>query len=96
MEHRSAGFRRLSDGAAGRRKLQQIAVSDVAGFAAEVIAGPEEFAGQHIDIASEERTGTEAAAILGRASGREIKYLEIPLEQTRAGSEDLAARRPPE
>lgn len=72
------------------RKLQQIAVADVAGFAAEVIAKPEEFTTQRIDIASDERTGTEAAAILARASGREMKYLEISLEQIRAGNEDLA------
>lgn len=72
------------------RKLQQIAVADVAGFAAEVIAKPEEFTTQRIEIASDELTGAEAAAVLGRASGREMKYLEIPLEQVRAGNEDLA------
>ena len=72
------------------RTLQQITVADVAGFAAEVIARPAEFAGQRIDIASDERTGTEAAAVLGSASGREITYREIPLEQMRAGGEDLA------
>ena len=72
------------------RKLQQIAVADVAGFAAEVIAKPEEFTTPRIDLASDERTGTEAAAILARASGREMKYLEISLEQIRAGNEDLA------
>jgi len=72
------------------RTLQQIAVADVAGFAAEVMAHPAEFAGQRIDIASDERTGTEAAAVLGRASGREMRYREIPLEQVRAGNEDLA------
>ncbi|HSE53206.1 MAG TPA: NmrA/HSCARG family protein [Gemmatimonadales bacterium] len=72
------------------RKLQQIAVGDVAGFAAEVIARPEEFGEKRIDIASDERTGAEAAAALASASGRELKYLEIPLEQVRAGNEDLA------
>jgi len=72
------------------RKLQQIAVADVAGFAAEVIARPEEFAEKRIDIASDERTGVEAAAVLGGASGREMKYLAVPLEQVRAGNEDLA------
>ena len=72
------------------RMLQQIAVADVAGFAALVIARPEEFAGQRIDIASDERTGAEAAAALGSASGREIEYREIPLQQVRAGNEDLA------
>jgi len=71
------------------RKLQQIAVADIAGFAAEVVARPEEFAGQRIDIASDEHTGTEAAATLSRASGREMKYLEVSLEQIRAGNEDL-------
>ena len=72
------------------RKLQQIAVADVAGFAAEVIAKPEEFTTQRIDIASDERTGAEAAAVLGRASGREMKYLEVSLEQIRATNDDLA------
>lgn len=72
------------------RKLQHITVADVAGFAAEVIAGPEGFAGQRIDIASDERTGAETAAILGRASGREIRYIEVPLEQLRQGNDDLA------
>ena len=72
------------------RKLQQITVADVAGFAAEVIANPEEFTTQRIDIASDERTGAEAAAVLGHASGRKMKYLEIPMEQVRAGNEDLA------
>lgn len=72
------------------RTLQQIAVADVAGFAAEVITKPEEFATRRIDIASDERTGTDAAAILGRVSGREMKYFEVSLEQIRAGNEDLA------
>jgi uncharacterized protein YbjT (DUF2867 family) len=72
------------------RKLQQIAVADVAGFAAEVIAKPDEFTTQRIDIASDERTGAEAAAVLASASGRRMQFLEIPLEQVRAGNEDLA------
>ena len=72
------------------RQLQQIAVADIAGFAAEVIARPDEFAGQRIDIASDEHTGTEAAAMVVSASGHEMTYVEVPLEQVRAGSEDLA------
>lgn len=72
------------------RQLQQIAVADIAGFAAEVIARPDEFTGQRIDIASDEHTGAEAAAIVANASGHEMTYVEVPLDQVRAGSEDLA------
>ena len=72
------------------RQLQQIAVADIGGFAAEVIARPDEFAGERIEIASDEHTGTEAAAIVANASGHEMTYVEVPLEQVRAESEDLA------
>jgi len=72
------------------RRLQQIAIADIAAFTAEVIARPAEFAKQRIDIASDERTGAEAAALVAKASGRAMNYFEVPLEQVRAGSEDLA------
>lgn len=55
-----------------------------------MLARPDEFAGQRIDIASDEHTGTEAAAIVANASGHEMTYVEVPLEQVRAGSDDLA------
>jgi uncharacterized protein YbjT (DUF2867 family) len=72
------------------RRLQQIAVADIARFTAEVIARPDEFSGVRIDIASDELTGAEAAAIVTRTSGRKVSYVEVPLEQVRAASEDLA------
>jgi uncharacterized protein YbjT (DUF2867 family) len=72
------------------RKLQQVAIADIAEFTAEVITRPREFAGQRIDIASDDITGTEMAAIVSRASGRQFNYVEVPLEQVRAGSEDMA------
>ena len=72
------------------RKLQQIALADIAGFAALVLERREPFLRQRIDLASDERSGAEVAEILSRVLGRRIEYVELPLEAVRAGSEDQA------
>ena len=72
------------------RKLQQIALADLAGFAALVLERRDEFLGKRIDIASDERSGREVAEIMSRVIGRPIDYVELPLETVRAQSEDLA------
>ena len=61
------------------RKLQQIAVDDVARFVALVIEKPAEFIGQRIAIAGDELTGIEMAATLARILGRPLTYEEQPL-----------------
>src|SRR3712207_7959152 len=48
-----------------------------------VLENREEFVGRRVDIASDELTGEEVAEILTRATGREIEYVELPLEQVR-------------
>ncbi|MDQ3910947.1 MAG: NmrA/HSCARG family protein [Actinomycetota bacterium] len=65
------------------RPLQQIALSDIAAFTALVLENREEFAGRRVDIASDELAGEELAEVLMRATGREIAYVELPLEQVR-------------
>ena len=70
------------------RKLQQVALADIAGFAALVLERREPFLGRRIDLASDERSGAEVAEILSRVLGRRIEYVELPLEAVRAGSED--------
>jgi uncharacterized protein YbjT (DUF2867 family) len=72
------------------RKLQQTAVADIAGFAALVIDRGGPFFGRRINIASDERSGHEMAAILSDVIGRNVAYVEVPLDAVRAGSEDLA------
>jgi len=65
------------------RPLQQIAVSDIAAFAALVLESREEFVGRRVDIASDELAGEEVAEVLTRVTGREIHYVELPIEQVR-------------
>jgi uncharacterized protein YbjT (DUF2867 family) len=72
------------------RKLQQIAVSDIAAFAAFVMERTDRFADRAFDIASDEITGEEAARALTHALGREISYVRLPMETIRKTSEDMA------
>jgi uncharacterized protein YbjT (DUF2867 family) len=72
------------------RPLQQVALADLASFVALVVEEREPFLGRRIDLASDEVTGAEQAKILSQASGREIGYVELPLEQVRSFSEDVA------
>jgi uncharacterized protein YbjT (DUF2867 family) len=50
----------------------------------------EEFLGKRFDIASDEVTGSRAAEIISRLSGRKIEYVELPIAQLRAANEDYA------
>lgn len=52
--------------------LQQVAIADLAMFAAIAIERPGELAGQRIAIASDELTAGDAAEILSRVTGREF------------------------
>jgi uncharacterized protein YbjT (DUF2867 family) len=72
------------------RSLQQIAVADIGEFVAAVIARRDTVFGRRFDIAGDELTGEEAAAILSKATGREIHYEGFPSEVLRAQSEDMA------
>jgi uncharacterized protein YbjT (DUF2867 family) len=74
----------------GDRQLQQIAVSDIGNFAAMVIEQPERFAGQRVDLGSDELDGNEQAQILSEVLGREIRFHEVSLEAVRQESEEMA------
>jgi uncharacterized protein YbjT (DUF2867 family) len=75
---------------AASRSLQQIAVADIGAFVAAVIERGDSVFGRRFDIAGDELTGQEAAAILRRATGREIHYEGFPPHVLRAQNEDLA------
>ncbi|MGH3386982.1 MAG: NmrA/HSCARG family protein [Nocardioidaceae bacterium] len=72
--------------------LQQVAVADLAAFAALVIEQPERFAGTRVELASVEVTGAELAAALSVALDRNVRFAEVPLDAFRnPGMEDMLA-----
>jgi uncharacterized protein YbjT (DUF2867 family) len=71
------------------RKLQQTALTDIAGFAALVLERGEPFFGKRVNIASDELSGGEMTAILSDVVGHGIEYVEVPLDGVMAQSEDL-------
>ncbi|MDB4912283.1 MAG: NmrA-like family protein [Gemmatimonadetes bacterium] len=72
------------------RRLRQIAVADIAQFAALIIERRESFLGKRIEIASDELTLATAAAAISKASGRRIEYTALPIDAVRQHNEDLA------
>ena len=72
------------------QKLQQIAVADIANFAALVLENRDRFLGKRFDIASDDLTGLQAADILSRVTGRKIEFFEVPIEAVRSQSADYA------
>jgi uncharacterized protein YbjT (DUF2867 family) len=70
--------------------LQQSALENIAEFFALVLEGRNSFLGKRIDITSDELTGEQAAKVLSDELRRKISYVQVPLEQIRQASEDLA------
>jgi uncharacterized protein YbjT (DUF2867 family) len=52
------------------RPVQQVAIANVAAFAALVLEHPGDFVGQRVEIASDELTAADAALALSRVAGR--------------------------
>ncbi len=73
------------------KPLALIAAADIGAFAAYVLTHRNSFAGKRIDIASDELTGPEIAAVLGTALARPLRYEEAPIEVAERYSPDLAA-----
>jgi uncharacterized protein YbjT (DUF2867 family) len=90
LDLRSVRNGRLALPLPATRKLQQTALADIASVAALVLERGEPFLGKRINIASDELSGSEMAAILSDVAGRSVAYVEVPLDRVRAGSEDLA------
>ncbi|MGW0884767.1 NmrA/HSCARG family protein [Streptomyces sp. NPDC002671] len=73
------------------RPLTLIPATDIGAFAALALQHRDVFTGQRIDIASDERTPAEIAAILATATGGPIAHQQVPLHAVRTRSADLAA-----
>ena len=72
------------------RKLAQVAVEDIGAAAVTALEQPERFAGTRYDLAGDELTSAEAAAILARVTGRPFSHFRVPLEMIRqTGGDDL-------
>ena len=70
--------------------LQQIAVQNIGAFAAAIVERRESVFGHRYDIAGDELSGEESAAILSEVTGRNIQYESFPPDALRAQSEDMA------
>jgi uncharacterized protein YbjT (DUF2867 family) len=71
--------------------LQMIAVSDIGKYGALAFERHAELNGKALDIAGDQLTMPETAKILSRASGREITFVPVPIEEVRKFSTDYAA-----
>lgn len=69
------------------RTLQLIAVEDIGRFCAQVFEQRENFLGQRLELAGDELDGRQAATLLSRALGREIRPVALPLSSFPADGE---------
>jgi uncharacterized protein YbjT (DUF2867 family) len=70
--------------------LQMVAVADIGRYGAWAFEQPQKVHGRAIDIAGDELTMPAAAVILGRAMGREVRFVQVPIEEVRKFSDDFA------
>lgn len=69
--------------------LQMIAVDDIGAFVASAFDQPGKWRGRAVDIAGDELSMTKIAEAFSRASGREVRYNQVPWDEfeQRAGHE---------
>ena len=60
--------------------LQMVTNDDLGHAAAVAIANPEEFVGESIDLAGDERSLVETAEILTEVTGRDVEAVHVPIE----------------
>lgn len=71
-------------------KLQMVAVDDIGRVGARAFTDAAGMNGREIEIAGDAATMVQAAAVLSKALGREIRFVEYPIEAVREQSEDMA------
>jgi uncharacterized protein YbjT (DUF2867 family) len=69
--------------------LQQVALADLASFAALVIERAEEFAGRRLPLASDELSGERAAAAIERVTGRQLRADPLAVDELPPGLQAL-------
>jgi uncharacterized protein YbjT (DUF2867 family) len=71
------------------RKLQMLAVDDLAHFVAAAFEYPFDYIGKELDIAGDEMTMTEAAKVFTRVIGGTVRYVEWSAENTWSANQDI-------
>ena len=80
----------LAVGIRPETELQMVAVKDIGQYGAWAFENHAALNGRAIDIAGDELTMPETAAVLSRAAGREIRFVQVPIEEVRKFSDDFA------
>lgn len=81
---------KLAVGLKPETKLQMIAVDDIGKFGLKAFEEYEKMNGAELEIAGDQHTMPETAGILGRAMGKRIEFVEVPIEEVRKWSADYA------
>jgi uncharacterized protein YbjT (DUF2867 family) len=71
--------------------LQMVAVADIGRFARLACERAKQMNGMALDLAGDSLRMTEAAAILGEAAGREVRFVQRDIEEVRVRSSDRAS-----
>jgi uncharacterized protein YbjT (DUF2867 family) len=71
-------------------KLQMVAVNDIGRVGARAFSDAAKLSGRAIEIAGDEVTMAQAAAVLSKSLGRDIQFVEYPITAVREQSEDMA------
>jgi uncharacterized protein YbjT (DUF2867 family) len=71
-------------------KLQMIAVADIGQYGKGAFERHEQLAGKAFDLAGDELTMPQTAAIIGKVAGRPVKHVPTPIGEVRKASEDYA------
>ena len=69
--------------------LQMIDVTDIGQYGALAFTDPR-FKNLELDIAGDQKTMPETAAIMAKAMGKPLEYMRIPMSEVRKNSEDFA------
>ena len=71
-------------------RLQMLAVDDIGAFVALAFSRPDEYIGKGFELAGDELTMPQAAAIFARVTGRPVGFVEQPLEELASFSPEMA------
>ena len=74
-----------------RRELQQVSIAEVADLAALAIEQRDRFLGARIEVASHSIAAQRMVQVLSQATGRDVTYREVPLDDARAQMGDDVA-----
>jgi uncharacterized protein YbjT (DUF2867 family) len=80
----------LAMGIKPETRLQMIAVRDIGQYGGWAFERHAELNGRGIDIAGDAMTMPEAARALSAAMGREIRFVQVPIEEVQKFSDDYA------